>query len=773
MPLPSSGRIAMSDIWREINSSSSGSTVIPEPTECDYYFTSRQDFDNRIEGILIENNQDLSTKTLGFSDNVEDMSEMFINTQEIIGLPKMIVGKNITGLNAFCGYNTWIKNVPETLLYGCPKLGYLSSAFEKTNIETIPAKLFINNPELTDVSYCFYDTYLTNTDGNIFDNNPNLYNVANCFRNDYNVNTGSLPDVWNKDKFPYIESYVADGYAIGNEKCTNYDDCPVSYGGWVRINITSTNITTTPDTNGAGLSLELYEKSIASTNDDEWVKIDEYSMISGEIINYSMKLSRHDMNYRIKCFSNIPRNYVFNGEANYNISGYVDDSLSSSDIHNTNEDIEYKITFIDDHAGGTNRMNQSQHNGGGIGLLSEYTTTPINPTLPPGVYWFGLSSKSINTPKSIAKSKPTPPKPISLGSAEFRKLAGVPTGPIKMSDFYGKPDNNHSCVFKWIPPWSDYKTYEKRVDVPDGSFVGDYTNIDFEQVKTDMGWPSRFVNYNTITIYDTNGKVLSGMDETSEIKQPIICENMLDADLIGYEYTIEGTSVSNNDFAFTHERSHTFHFWDDIISDLPSYWNDTALLIETELLRNSLRITEQVYLKNDTSKKPISFPYTIIDNTEFIIATEPDINTNRTFGTMNSRRNVDYGPDGNTYDEITGLYFNPDTSANKICSSIYCEIHSNHGTTMIDLVVNKPDQTAVSKKYCVIKGLTDTGWYEIMVGSLNGGANPIIFSVDSGVVGAFLDYPDDGVFVEMVNEVEDYKRFNLVTVEFTNEYTPQ
>ena len=765
MPLPSSGRIAMSDIWREINSGSSGSPVVPEPTECDYYFTSRQDFDSRIADILAENNQDLSTKTLGFSDNVDDMSEMFGNTQEIIGLPKMIVGKNITGLNAFCGYNTTIKIVPETLLYGCPKLGYLSSAFEKTNIETIPAKLFINNPELTDVSYCFYDTYLTNTDGNIFDNNPNLYNVTYCFHNDYNVNTGTLPDVWNRDKFPYIESYVAHGYAIGNEKCTNYDDCPVSYGGRVRINISSTNMIPS-GVNGARLSLELYERSIVAINDDEWVKIDEYSMISGEIINYSMKLSRHDMDYWIKWFSNIPRNYVFNGETNYNVSGYVDDSISASAVYNAIEDIEYKITFTTPSGGGGGSSSSGgDDNDSGVHRPSTRELTSIQNTNKP---------RSIRTLTPKAESTDTPPKPISLGSAEFRKLAGVPSGTIKMSDFYGKPDTrSHSCVFKWIPPWSDFKTYEKRVDVPDGSFVSDYTSIDFEQVKKDMGWSNRFVNYDNFKIYDANGKVLSGMDGTSEIKQPIVYENILEADLIGYEYTIENTSISNNDFAFTHERSHTFHFWDDIITDLPSYWNDTTLLIETELLRNNLRITEQVYLKNDINKKPISFPYTITDNTEFIIATESDINNNRTFGTMNSRRNVDYGPDGNEYIEITGLYFGRDANANKICSTAYCEIHSNNTSTMINLVVNNPNQNVVSKKYCVIKGLTDTGWYEIMVGSRNGGTNPILFSVDSGIIGAFLDYPDDGVFVEMVNDAESYKRFNLVTVEFTNEYTPQ
>lgn len=75
----------------------------------------------------------------------------------------------------------WLKEIPEDLFYGCPKLRILSSTFARTTFSKIPNKLFSKNPALESVDKLFYNSSIESVPGDLFRNNSKLSRVRQCF----------------------------------------------------------------------------------------------------------------------------------------------------------------------------------------------------------------------------------------------------------------------------------------------------------------------------------------------------------------------------------------------------------------------------------------------------------------------------------------------------------------------------------------------------------------------------------------------------------------
>lgn len=142
------------------------------PQECDHFFSNMKDFENRINQICAQHNNDLSEVTLGFADCITglDNSER-VFPRSLIKAPKMIFGRNITMLRR-CFYNCiWLRTIPST----------------------------------------------------IFDKCTHVINFERCFCN-CSLVTSDIPDAWNKKKFPNATMYWL--YASSCEKASNYADIP-------------------------------------------------------------------------------------------------------------------------------------------------------------------------------------------------------------------------------------------------------------------------------------------------------------------------------------------------------------------------------------------------------------------------------------------------------------------------------------------------------------------------------------------------------------------
>lgn len=269
--LPDSGPISMLDIYN----------FLMDPQNCDYYFETEEDF-YRINTIIAENNNNLLGKSFGFGDNITNLGNIFKN-RDITSTPKMIVGRNLTTayglfyqckqlklvspeLFKYCPKITdfsfcfkWcssLREVPEELFYSCVNASDFNSCFLGSSLSSIPEKLFYNCVNATSFDSCFSEindittipeglfnncknaynfngcfdwcSQLTNVPFNLFDNCINIRYIERCFYNCSKI-TSSLPDAWNKTKFPN----VADGtdYARLCEKAANYNEIPSNFGG--------------------------------------------------------------------------------------------------------------------------------------------------------------------------------------------------------------------------------------------------------------------------------------------------------------------------------------------------------------------------------------------------------------------------------------------------------------------------------------------------------------------------------------------------------------
>lgn len=224
------------------------------PQECDYFFTSKEDFGSRIEQICTEHNNDLSEVTLGFDDNITDLSgtkNIGLFPYTLIKVPKMIFARKVTNFsNCFCSCNS-LTEIQTGLFDKCTQVIDFYGCFRNcSNLTTIPAGLFNNCTQVTNFSECFQNCYslttiptgffdnctqVTNFDGcfnwctsiiipeTLFDNCTKVTDFSNCFNNCKYI-TSAIPDAWNKDKFPNVTSYRL--YAYRCTQASNYADIP-------------------------------------------------------------------------------------------------------------------------------------------------------------------------------------------------------------------------------------------------------------------------------------------------------------------------------------------------------------------------------------------------------------------------------------------------------------------------------------------------------------------------------------------------------------------
>ena len=233
-------------------------TTVKTPQECDYFFTSKEDFKSRIGQICTNNNNDLSEVTLGFDDSVTELKGtksqgLFPTT--LIKAPTMIFGRNVrsfeccfhgcsslttipTGLfdkctqvtdfcDCFCNCYDLV-SIPTGLFNKCTKVTNFSGCFNKcSSLETIPTGLFDNCTQVTDFSYCFCFCYnLLTIPYNLFDKCTQVTNFMCCFMYCESV-TSAIPDAWNKEKFPNV-TYDS-GYASDCTQASNYAEIPIDW----------------------------------------------------------------------------------------------------------------------------------------------------------------------------------------------------------------------------------------------------------------------------------------------------------------------------------------------------------------------------------------------------------------------------------------------------------------------------------------------------------------------------------------------------------------
>ena len=280
----SDGRLGKDGLHKEYFS-----RVINEDTdiECemlrfDYYFANTNEYHNLIDGILRENNNNLSSFTMGFSD---DYFRTFINlfmNKPITKTPKMIISRSTNTINNMFRECVSLERISSELLYYVKNVETTYYIFSNcVKISEIPKNLFLNNDKIVSFENCFYKlasllyipeglfdncpnardfgaafcdcSLLESIPIGLFDNNPNLWSVSTCFAGCYKLKyvpselfennnlmeyvdsvfqddseiISKLPDVWNKEKFPNVIG--GKYYARGCTKVANYAEIPSNF----------------------------------------------------------------------------------------------------------------------------------------------------------------------------------------------------------------------------------------------------------------------------------------------------------------------------------------------------------------------------------------------------------------------------------------------------------------------------------------------------------------------------------------------------------------
>ena len=280
----SDGRLGKDGLHKEYFS-----RVINEDTdiECemlrfDYYFANTNEYHNLIDGILGGNNNDLSSFTMGFSDDYFRTSINLFMNKPITKTPKMIISRSTDTINNMFRECVSLERISSELLYYVKNVETTYYIFSNcVKISEIPKNLFLNNDKIVSFENCFYKlasllyipeglfdncpnardfgaafcdcSLLESIPIGLFDNNPNLWSVSTCFAGCYKLKyvpselfennnlmeyvdsvfqddseiISKLPDVWNKEKFPN----VIDGkyYARGCTKVANYAEIPSNF----------------------------------------------------------------------------------------------------------------------------------------------------------------------------------------------------------------------------------------------------------------------------------------------------------------------------------------------------------------------------------------------------------------------------------------------------------------------------------------------------------------------------------------------------------------
>lgn len=261
-------------------------TIEVEMMRFDYYFTSSYNLKLKVDTILNENNNDLSSKSIGFSDIVTDTNSIFTDKTNLLKTPKYMYGRRIkSSYSTFSGCNN-LNKISETLFENYPRVEDFASLFSFSDnnslteispylftnclnitslrsalkscklITNIPSGFLKNNTKLKDIAFLFsnwsklesvpddliyncksitnfestfyYCENLLGISENFFKNITNIAenNFNSTFSNCGNIKT-KIPELWNS----HNKSTKHYNYAKNCKKSSNYEIIPEDWGG--------------------------------------------------------------------------------------------------------------------------------------------------------------------------------------------------------------------------------------------------------------------------------------------------------------------------------------------------------------------------------------------------------------------------------------------------------------------------------------------------------------------------------------------------------------
>lgn len=384
--LPDSGPISMLDIYDYLQTPDFANTV-------DYYFPDIEDFNTRRDGILAENNNDLSQKTFGFGNSVVSLKKAFFETN-IVKPPNKIYGYNITDVTEcfkFCN----LTSVSPSLFNGTPNIVILDSCFYYCDLlENIPHDLFYNLKNAENFDYVFSNTNISNIPADLFLNNIKAKSFSGTFEYcpcesipdslfSNNLNVKSFFGTFSQSRL----SSIPENLFKNNSLVEDFSYC--------------------------------FDTSLIDTIPTSLF----YNNIKATIFSHTFSNCDYLLNVGLNLF-----------DKNKNITE-IDGCFSwCTEITSLLPDVWNKSKFPNI----TNGDRYAEE----CTKAANYNEIPSNfggPSTNPPVT---LAENTINNTKSLVNSiirtVNIPTSPISLNDTDFRKLAGISNGQISLRDFYGK-----------------------------------------------------------------------------------------------------------------------------------------------------------------------------------------------------------------------------------------------------------------------------------------------------------------------------------------------
>lgn len=161
---------------------------IKDPKHCDYYFDSISDFNNRINSILKENNNNLINKTFGFNDNITDLGGLFY-MKNLIKTPKYIIANNANNFTGIFSYNNTLNEISSILFKYCKNAINFNKVFSNcSSLISVPDSLFHYCNLSENFNFAFSDCTNLNYIGNkIFYKCENIKYFNSLFKNCKNI----------------------------------------------------------------------------------------------------------------------------------------------------------------------------------------------------------------------------------------------------------------------------------------------------------------------------------------------------------------------------------------------------------------------------------------------------------------------------------------------------------------------------------------------------------------------------------------------------------
>ena len=206
----------------------------------DYYiFKNKADFDSKINGILTEYNNDLSSISIGFENGLEN--ENIIFPASIIKSPITIYADRcVSALAMFKKTN--LEDYSNDIFCNMPNIETFKQVMAFTNIKTLRKELFKNNYKVTSLHAAFQTCYeLQHVDEEIFYNMPLLENALGLFY--FNTKLKNIPEkiFFKNTKITTIENLLCNSGILSlPENLLNYNKNLISVNkAFAQLSITN------------------------------------------------------------------------------------------------------------------------------------------------------------------------------------------------------------------------------------------------------------------------------------------------------------------------------------------------------------------------------------------------------------------------------------------------------------------------------------------------------------------------------------------------------